>query len=104
MPVSRPSATPTPATSTWPGKGLGVGDAVVQSVRLDAQPDGVRRRAAPDLRIGSARGGRPEHAEPRLEPGQDRAGDDDLPAVPVLQRLLRPDARALEPRADRPSA
>ena len=40
----------------------------------------------------------------RRQPVEDRAGDGRLPAVPLLQRLLRPHAGPLEPRADRPPA
>ena len=68
------------------------------------QPHGLRRRAAADLRIGRARRGvqdTPDLAANLWKIGARHAG---LPAVPLLQRLLRPDARPLEPRADRAAA
>ena len=76
----------------------------VQPARLDAQPHGVCRRAAADLRIGGARRQPSGHARSGREPLEDRARHRRLPALPLLQRLLRPDAGPLEPRARRPPA
>ena len=67
------TATATAATATSPASEIrGPGHAAVQPARLDAEPDGLRRRAGADLRIGRARRGRPGHAGPRGQPLEDR--------------------------------
>ena len=67
--------TATAATGTSPVR-REVGDhAGVQPVRLDAEPDGVRRRGAADLRVGGAgRRAAAGHPGPAREPVEDRAG------------------------------